>query len=200
MVEPRSSRGCFSTIDAQRGASSAHAPATAAGTSCHAPRSSFPPLSVRPCGTRASMAERIGARSSGRSAARKLVPYTATLQAEINNAVGPWIVDLFRQRPDLMNGPAYWSISPSLPDPAPIDSEIPVGFDDDSDYLGGLASLLVARVLAAPPALRHLHPAEVFRPNQFELTRVCKDVRIITGKRLSRANERRVRMSLRAAR
>jgi SNF2 family DNA or RNA helicase len=45
-----------------------------------------------------------------------------------------------------------------------------------------------------------IHPAEVFRPNQFELTRVCKDVRIITGKRLSRANERRVRMSLRAAR
>ena len=45
-----------------------------------------------------------------------------------------------------------------------------------------------------------LHPVEVFRKNQFHVVRVCKDIRIITGARLSRANEKRVRMSLRAAR
>jgi SNF2 family DNA or RNA helicase len=44
------------------------------------------------------------------------------------------------------------------------------------------------------------HPVEVFRKNQFDVVKVCKDIRIITGTRLSRANERRVRMSLRAAR
>lgn len=44
------------------------------------------------------------------------------------------------------------------------------------------------------------HPIEVFRKNQFDVVKVCKDIRIITGTRLSRANERRVRMSLKAAR
>ncbi len=45
-----------------------------------------------------------------------------------------------------------------------------------------------------------LHPAEVFRKNQFNVVKVCQDIRIITGQRLSRSNERRVRMSMRAAR
>lgn len=45
-----------------------------------------------------------------------------------------------------------------------------------------------------------LNPADVFVENQFDSFRVCKDVRIITGTRLSRTNERRVRLALRAAR
>jgi SNF2 family DNA or RNA helicase len=45
-----------------------------------------------------------------------------------------------------------------------------------------------------------LHPIEVFRKNQFTVVKVSKDIRIITGNRLSRANERKVRMSLKAAR
>jgi SNF2 family DNA or RNA helicase len=44
-----------------------------------------------------------------------------------------------------------------------------------------------------------LHPAEVFWKNQFDVVEVCRDIRIITGRRLSTANERRVRLSLRAA-
>ena len=45
-----------------------------------------------------------------------------------------------------------------------------------------------------------VHPADVFRKNQFELVKVAKDINIIVGKRLSKANEKRVRMSLRSAR
>ena len=45
---------------------------------------------------------------------RKLIPYPRGLQRELNRAVGPWIVDLYRRHPSLVAGPAYWSISPAV--------------------------------------------------------------------------------------
>ena len=52
------------------------------------------------------------ATSSGSTRARKLIPYTRSLQAEINRAVAPWIADLYRSDPSIACGRAYWSITP----------------------------------------------------------------------------------------
>jgi len=41
-----------------------------------------------------------------------------------------------------------------------------------------------------------VHPAPVFEANKFEVFPVSQDIRVITGKKLSRANERRVRRAL----
>jgi len=41
-----------------------------------------------------------------------------------------------------------------------------------------------------------VHPAEVFKPKEFSIFRVCKDIRIIVGERLSQKNEREVRKRL----
>ena len=41
-----------------------------------------------------------------------------------------------------------------------------------------------------------VHPAQVFRSGKFALFHVARDVKLITGKRLSRTNERKVRRSL----
>ncbi len=100
--------------------------------------------------------------SSGSTAARKLVPYTRGLLREIGAAVGPWIVDLHRRRPGLGRGRAFWSISPAteLEDGAPA---VPIGFDDDSAYLGGFFQKLVDRTLAVPSEVRRLQDIEVFR-------------------------------------
>jgi GH3 auxin-responsive promoter len=37
--------------------------------------------------------------TSGSTAARKLIPYTASMQAELNRAIGPWIFDLYSRHP-----------------------------------------------------------------------------------------------------
>jgi len=50
--------------------------------------------------------------TSGTSSARKLIPFTAGLQREFNAAIGPWLVDLFRQAPGVIGGSAYWSVTP----------------------------------------------------------------------------------------
>ena len=41
-----------------------------------------------------------------------------------------------------------------------------------------------------------IHPIEVFRPKEFKAVRVCKDVKIIVGRRLSARNERAARRRL----
>jgi hypothetical protein len=91
--------------------------------------------------------------SSGSVGARKLVPYTAGLQSELNRAIGPWVVDLYRRRPALACGPAYWSISPAIDLTQNEPSAVPIGFEDDSDYLGGVFSPLVRVTLAVPPSV-----------------------------------------------
>jgi hypothetical protein len=101
--------------------------------------------------------------TSGSSAAAKLIPYTAELQREIRRAVAPWIVDLYARRPRLVPGTAYWSITPvALEEDRPA-GPVPVGFEEDSAYLGGFWSRLVDATLAVPGAVRHIRQMEAFR-------------------------------------
>ncbi len=97
--------------------------------------------------------------SSGSSAARKLIPYTRALRAEMQRAIGPWVVDLMR-RGELRRGRAYWSISPALKEEP---SDVPVGFEDDSDYAGPWLKHAVDATLAVPARVRHLEDVEAFR-------------------------------------
>jgi GH3 auxin-responsive promoter len=101
--------------------------------------------------------------TSGSSAAAKLIPYTAELQREIRRAVAPWIVDLYGRRPRLALGSAYWSITPlALDDERPA-GPVRVGFEEDSQYLGGLWSRLADATLAVPGSVRHLRDPDAFR-------------------------------------
>lgn len=101
--------------------------------------------------------------SSGSTAAAKLIPYTARLQAEFQQALGAWIADLFRQQPALLAGPAYWSITPLTEGDRFTAGGIPIGFEEESAYLGALGRLLAAAVLAAPNALKRSPSMAGFR-------------------------------------
>lgn len=106
------------------------------------------------------------ATSSGSTRARKLIPYTRELQREFGRAIGPWIVDLFARDPSLIGGPAYWSISPVVdapPEPARPAGAPPIGFDDDSAALGGIAARLVDAVMAVPASVRLVRDVDAFR-------------------------------------
>ena len=101
--------------------------------------------------------------TSGSTRARKLIPQTRSLRREFSRAVGPWVVDLFRRDRSLMGGCAYWSITPPGPAAAQNPGGPPVGFDEDSAYLGGVAARLVDAAMAVPAAVRHVQPMEAFR-------------------------------------
>jgi hypothetical protein len=101
--------------------------------------------------------------TSGSSSAAKRIPYTAALQREIRRAVAPWVFDLYRRRPRLVRGCAYWSITPVAFEEERQASAVPVGFEEDSEYLGGFWSRLVDQTLAVPGAVRRARDVETFR-------------------------------------
>jgi hypothetical protein len=101
--------------------------------------------------------------TSGSSGARKLIPFTAGLQREFNRAIGPWTADIYRHHPSVTFGTAYWSISPAIQIQDIESSAVPIGFDDDSSYLGGAKKRLVDSVMAVPSELRLVSDMEQFR-------------------------------------
>jgi len=60
--------------------------------------------------------------TSGSTGARKLIPFTPSLQREFNAGIAPWLADLVRQFPRLIGGPAYWAITPVLKQSAPVET------------------------------------------------------------------------------
>jgi len=108
--------------------------------------------------------------SSGSTAPAKLVPFTADLRHEFSRAIDAWVLDLFMGAPRLAGGRAYWSITPAAAfdtDPTPPArgkrAAVPVGFEDDSRYLGGSRQLLAGAVMAVPLEVGRLHDLDAFR-------------------------------------
>ena len=67
------------------------------------------------------------------------------------------------RRPAVRRGRAYWSVSPSFGPPRRTAAGIPVGFDDDTAYLGRWERLVAGRLLAVPPSVVTLPDLTAFR-------------------------------------
>lgn len=118
--------------------------------------------------------------SSGSVAAAKHVPYTSRLQREFRRAIAPWIVDLYRRCPRAALGRAYWSITPAAVAARPDPAAVPVGFDEDSEYLGGLARRLVGATFAVPGAVRLVRNMEAFRYVTLLSLIGCRDLALVS--------------------
>lgn len=124
--------------------------------------------------------------TSGSTAAAKLVPYTRTLTQEMTRGASIWIADLFRAHPSLVGGPAYWSITPigqqqrqrqlSIAAAA----KIPVGFDDDTEYLGAISRRLAAAALAVPSDVRAIEDLDTCRYVTLHCLLRATDLRLVS--------------------
>lgn len=119
--------------------------------------------------------------SSGSSGAVKWIPYTARLQAEYRRAVAAWVAALFLSRPQLMAGRAYWSLTPPADGVQAAESQVPIGFDEDSAYLGGVAQRLIKFAMATPPALRSIKRSEDFWRATALALLACDDLRLVSA-------------------
>jgi hypothetical protein len=127
--------------------------------------------------------------SSGSSSAAKLLPQTAASQREFSRAVDAWMGDLYRRWPALVAGPAYWSITPAVSferiaaarlGAARETARIPIGFDDDSGYLGGVRQQLVDAILAVPNVVRLIDDPEAFRYATLLFLMRARDLRLMS--------------------
>ncbi len=101
--------------------------------------------------------------TSGSTSASKLIPYTRSLRSEFQRAIAAWIVDLFGHHPDLKKGPAYWSITPLIEGRKTTRGGIPIGFEEDSAYLGLWGRNLVDTILAVPGDVKNARSMDAFR-------------------------------------
>ncbi len=93
----------------------------------------------------------------------KLVPYTRGLQRQFSRGIDPWVLHLFRWQPRLIAGCAYFSITPFGVARRSTSCGIPVGFEDDSAYLGGLMQRIGDSVLAVPRAVALITNPALYR-------------------------------------
>lgn len=101
--------------------------------------------------------------SSGSTSASKMIPYTQTLKHEFRLALSVWIHDLYTHHPNLINGCAYWSISPLTVSPRHTPAGIPIGFEEDSAYLGSFGSIIESALMAVPNFVKHIQDVDNFR-------------------------------------
>jgi hypothetical protein len=118
--------------------------------------------------------------TSGSTGARKLIPFTAELQHEFNEAIGPWLFDLARQNPGVTNGPAYWSVTPVIQTQTIEKSAVPIGFDTDAEYLGGARRRLADAVMAVPSTVARATSLETFRYQTLLHLLRCRELRLIS--------------------
>lgn len=118
--------------------------------------------------------------TSGTTGGEKLIPYTASLRRQFQRAVSAWIGNLFRQRPAARGGRAYWSISPAFGRRRRTTGGIPIGFDDDTAYLGATERWLARRLLAAPPELARLHDIDTLRYVTLRFLLAADDLSLIS--------------------
>jgi len=93
--------------------------------------------------------------TSGSSSPSKLVPYTSRLKHEFTAGIHTWIYDLYKNIKDIKRGTHYWSISPPAIHHTPTGRKKKAGFNEDSEYLGPLGSLM-RRVFAIPSRIKKI--------------------------------------------
>jgi hypothetical protein len=103
---------------------------------------------------------RLFEKTSGSSSAAKYIPYTDSLRREFQNAVRPWIFDLYRHDPKLLLGRSYWLITPLSREKEMTPGGIPVGFENDADYLGPLEHKIAKTLFAVPGELARVPDIE----------------------------------------
>ena len=100
--------------------------------------------------------------TSGTLGGEKLIPYGAPLRRQFQRMIKAWIADLFRNRPAVRAGRAYWSISPAMPR-RNSPGGLPIGFDDDAEYLTAAEQWMARRVVVTPGDAVKEQPIEQFR-------------------------------------
>lgn len=101
--------------------------------------------------------------SSGSTSASKLVPYTASLIAEFQEGIDPWMHHLMRDHSQILAGKAYWSVTPIGERKRYSSGGIPIGFDDERAYFGKLTQWVLETVMATPSELALIQDMDAFR-------------------------------------
>lgn len=101
--------------------------------------------------------------TGGSSGGHKLIPYTAASLNAFRAGLLPWVDDLFTSHPSLLEGSAYWSISPAGRAARRTAGGIPIGMGNDASYFGEELAVQIARSLSVPPEVGEILDIDEWR-------------------------------------
>ncbi len=118
--------------------------------------------------------------TSGSSGGKKLIPYTASLKAEFQRGIKPWLYDIYKNVGGVTSGKSYWSITPVTDGKTVTKSGIPVGFEEDSAYFGRVGQALVNRIFAVDGSVKFPESMDSFWPETSGQLLACKSLTLIS--------------------
>ena len=101
--------------------------------------------------------------TSGSSGRQKLIPYTRSLLASFNACFVVWAYDLLARGPRFETGRMFFSASPAFRHERTTPSGVPLGFDDDSQYLSPAIVRLLGPGFVAPHGLKAVTDPTAYR-------------------------------------
>jgi hypothetical protein len=102
-------------------------------------------------------------RSSGSTAANKLIPYTRGLLREFSAATAPWFSELYTVYPRLIGTQSYWSVSQAQKKDERTASGIRIGFSDDTEYFAWSERVALRFLMAVPNTVSRAETIEAWR-------------------------------------
>lgn len=100
--------------------------------------------------------------TSGSTSPTKYIPYTGSLKKEFQNALKPWIYNLYSKNKGIKWGKSYWSISPVTKERQFTKGGIPIGFEEDSEYFGFLERKLFDQIFAVDGSVASVKDMDEF--------------------------------------
>ncbi len=102
-------------------------------------------------------------KTSGSTGPSKYIPYTRALRKSFSRMFLIWAHDVISGIPEMGQGKLYFSISPSFDVETSTESGVPIGLEDDADYLGEGLKHLLAPFLLMPEGISSIEDPERFK-------------------------------------
>ena len=113
--------------------------------------------------------------TSGSTGKRKWIPYSDQLKDEFDQALAPWLYDLYQQFPTLKHGQHYWSLS-WLPTQMRQDKSS----TNDAELFGAFQKRLLQNTLAVPNELAYTTTSHAAQIATLAYLLACPDLRLIS--------------------
>ena len=88
--------------------------------------------------------------TSGSTSKIKWIPYTQAFLSELDNAISPWVADLYQQFPGVRKGKHYWSLSWV---PSDLRNKLTTSINNDLQLLPWWKRLFMAGTMAVPESI-----------------------------------------------
>ena len=88
--------------------------------------------------------------TSGSTSKIKWIPYTQPFLNELDNAISPWLADMYQQYPGILTGKHYWSLSWV---PSDLRNKLTSSINNDLQLLPWWKRLFMAGTMAVPESI-----------------------------------------------